>query len=503
MLPREKKLLALFVSSTATLLVACAWLIATRTPAAAVNTQAALADIGLRDKVVRQLTSTTTGIWDTHNDPEVGRVIQPNLQGRVAHGKPIDTNAFGLREEPIALPKPPGTLRIVLLGDSYVHGYGVEADERLGSFLQRALAQRAPGFTGTIECLHVGVGGWNIIAECAYLRRMLSALAPDLVFHVLIGNDLDDHAATRGFGAFAAHSADQRARTDALVNLVFPTQYSQPGNTNYLLWDADFESRQRYQAAAAAIERLVLPLRAAGAKYVAISNLAGNSGRLWRYLEPVLAPEEFVVLPPRLLKDTDLILSPQDQHWSRAGHELVARILFALVRANGLLPTLTLEPWPEIEELALSELAEARNAALKRPPAEGTPPPDTLSALEPARFDERAWRQVYTGLDDQAQVSPFASFFLLRHDHQSLRLRGRALARPELAGARVRVSIEGLPVGEHELVPGQAFDVRFPVPAEIAARRGVNVRLETSDYGYAGPYQQHCISFVLDELALE
>lgn len=46
-------------------------------------------------------------------------------------------------------------------------------------------------------------------------------------------------------------------------------------------------------------------------------------------------------------------------------------------------------------------------------------------------------------------------------------------------------------MGEHELVPGQAFDLLFTLPEGSKPRRGVNVRLETSDYVYAGPNRQH------------
>jgi hypothetical protein len=84
-----------------------------------------------------------------------------------------------------------------------------------------------------------------------------------------------------------------------------------------------------------------------------------------------------------------------------------------------------------------------------------------------------------------------------------VKIRGRALPRPELAGARLRASVEGIQVGEHELVPGEPFEVRFPLPASVEPECGVNVRLETSDYGYTGADEQHCISFILEQLVLE
>ena len=84
-----------------------------------------------------------------------------------------------------------------------------------------------------------------------------------------------------------------------------------------------------------------------------------------------------------------------------------------------------------------------------------------------------------------------------------MHVQGRALDRPELAGMRVRVSVEGVSVGEHELVPGERFDALFSLPEGLENRGGFTIRLETDDYVYSGPYQQHCISFLLDRLALE
>jgi hypothetical protein len=158
-----------------------------------------------------------------------------------------------------------------------------------------------------------------------------------------------------------------------------------------------------------------------------------------------------------------------------------------------------------VEESAQEELNRQRDTAMAPLPEwRGKAPDEALSCLEPAHFTDLEWRHVYTGLDDEAQVSPFASFLLSRKGHRSLNLRGRALDRSELAGARLSVDVEGVHLGEHELVPGEAFDLRFPLPGEAIKMRGaITVRLETDDYVYAGPDRQHCISFVLERLALE
>ena len=503
MTTREKKLVAFLSSSTLALLVACI-VLALRSRDLTINTQAALADPSLRDEIVRRLTQTTIGNFDSHNDPEVGRVLQPHLNESYAHDVLVQTNALGLREKNFELPKPAGTLRVVLLGDSAVQGFGAEAQDRMGVFLQRYLRQHATGWNGTIECLHIGVGGWNAIAECAYLRRILSDLAPDLVFHVLITNDLDDHPGTRGFGGLAAYAPLHYRQTDALVSESFPGQYSSPRNTSYVLQAVDYESRHRYEDMAASIGRLARALEGRGARYVVVSGWGNSSTMLWRFLRHVIEPRQFTVLPDFMHNDPELWVSPFDQHWNRKGHEQLARLLFGVIRYQDLLPELALSPWPEVEEFARTELTNTwqRTVAVQGPEFWHAPY-DAVSSLEPARFTELEWRHVYTGLDDRGQVSPFASFFLAFKGQHSLRLRGRALDRPELAGARVQVSVEALPVGEHELVPGEAFDLRFPLPPKIGKRGGVTVRLETDDYGYDGPYKQHCISFLLDQLALE
>ncbi len=502
----EKKWVVLLASSTLALLVACALLAwKVRTGSFHLNTQAALADPAVREEIVRRLSANSSGVWDSHSDPEVGRVLQPNLRDVLATGVRTRSNAFGLREKAFTLPKPPGMLRIVLLGDSFVQGFGAEAEDRLGVFLERSLRAHASGWTGPIECLHIGVGGWNVTSESAWLRRMLSELAPDLVLHFLISNDLDDHMGVRGFGALAAFAPLATHQTDALVAHVYPVKYSSPNNTNYLLMGLDHESRRRFAGLASAIGELAPLVRGSGARYVAVSHWGNLSYRLWRYLRPHLAPQEFVVLPERLHVQSDLIIGPGDTHWTRAGHELVAQVLFTWIREHELLPELALRPWPEVEEPTLAELEPAWTAARgPQPDWAWKLPEECVSNLEPARFTDIEWRQVYTGLDGEGLVSPFAVFVLRKKVRQTtLRLRGRALDRAELAGARVRVELEGRDLGEHELVPGQPFDARFPLPEELLTRRAVSVRLVTSDYVYAGPNRQHCISFALDQLALE
>jgi hypothetical protein len=92
----------------------------------------------------------------------------------------VRTNALGLRGAPASLRKTPGTYRILVLGDSFAFGFGVEDDETLPAYLDHELGGRAAG----IEVLNAAVPGW-----ATDLVTTGFALEPDLVILTLFQND--------------------------------------------------------------------------------------------------------------------------------------------------------------------------------------------------------------------------------------------------------------------------------------------------------------------------
>ncbi|RKH82604.1 SGNH/GDSL hydrolase family protein, partial [Corallococcus praedator] len=54
-------------------------------------------------------------------DPQIGYLLAPNQTLR-RFGKRIQINSFSMRSPEIAAIRPPGTLRILLLGDSIANG---------------------------------------------------------------------------------------------------------------------------------------------------------------------------------------------------------------------------------------------------------------------------------------------------------------------------------------------------------------------------------------------
>jgi hypothetical protein len=68
----------------------------------------------------------------------------------------FSTNDMGLRYPRISLEKPAGEVRILLLGDSFTEGVGVEADDTFGANLEKQYSARAGN---KVRFVNAGLGG--------------------------------------------------------------------------------------------------------------------------------------------------------------------------------------------------------------------------------------------------------------------------------------------------------------------------------------------------------
>ncbi|MER3420933.1 MAG: hypothetical protein C4290_10590 [Chloroflexota bacterium] len=95
-------------------------------------------------------------------------------------------NSRGFRgpERPYA--KPPGTYRIVLLGDSFLDGYSVPLEERLPELLERDLAARSQA----IEAIALRTPGYSTDQELLWLEEEGLRYQPDLVVLLFYANDV-------------------------------------------------------------------------------------------------------------------------------------------------------------------------------------------------------------------------------------------------------------------------------------------------------------------------
>lgn len=85
--------------------------------------------------------------------------------------------------------KPPGTKRIVSLGDSFTIGYEVDVEETFSRVLERELTKS--GYR--VEVLNAGVSGYSNAEALLYLERELLKYEPDVVVVSFFANDLVDN----------------------------------------------------------------------------------------------------------------------------------------------------------------------------------------------------------------------------------------------------------------------------------------------------------------------
>jgi len=107
----------------------------------------------------------------------------------------VRTDDRGLRRTP--RPEAPETsgYRILVLGDSFAFGWGVEDAETFAVELAKGL--ESPAGASHVEVLNAGVAGWSADHYGLFLKARGFDLEPDLVLVVPSENDLSDLAASR------------------------------------------------------------------------------------------------------------------------------------------------------------------------------------------------------------------------------------------------------------------------------------------------------------------
>jgi lysophospholipase L1-like esterase len=120
------------------------------------------------------------------DDPRVLFEPRPSFDG-FSEGVWLTTNTRGLRERELPLPKPPGTRRVVFLGDSVTFGAGVKDDEPFPRLLETAVNGSG---SGPIQTVNTGVVGYNTVQELARLEQAGLPYQPDVVVLTFVVNDL-------------------------------------------------------------------------------------------------------------------------------------------------------------------------------------------------------------------------------------------------------------------------------------------------------------------------
>jgi len=118
--------------------------------------------------------------------PGLAYELRPNRM-KYAHGAPIVTNSFGMRDEEPQPKNNTSLIRIAVLGDSFTFGFGVSGEDTYPNILERFLNRGAKG--RKFEVLNFGVGGYSTRDEALVFKHKAVDWDLDLV---IIGYVLND-----------------------------------------------------------------------------------------------------------------------------------------------------------------------------------------------------------------------------------------------------------------------------------------------------------------------
>jgi hypothetical protein len=125
------------------------------------------------------------GNYDTgalvRRHPTLGHFHTPNVRAWVKTPNftvQLDFNAMGLRDPRQSYAKPPGTFRVLALGDSYVEGAQVQGNETVSARLEALLGAAT---SRPVEVINAGVFGYGTAQEYLLLDEEGVKYQPDLV----------------------------------------------------------------------------------------------------------------------------------------------------------------------------------------------------------------------------------------------------------------------------------------------------------------------------------
>jgi lysophospholipase L1-like esterase len=287
----------------------------------------------------------------------------------------VTHNALGFRGPEVSPAKPPGGIRVLMLGDSFTYGIGVADDESFSARLE-ALDPR-------LEVLNTGVNGYGTAQELLLLRDQGLALDPDVVIVNFFWNDVGNNFG-RKFPLFELKAGELVWPEPMVVDEVQPApkrrqwlrhsyvyrfvsdrlkilSYRLKLLLNIPLETRDFVLNYEREAAWQLTGALIRAIRDEAASVGAHRRRRdprSGAGRVRRERARV-EPEEYAVqervraiceplripvidLIPALREEFELagqgLYYPKDRHLKARGHTAVARALQAELGRLGLLP---------------------------------------------------------------------------------------------------------------------------------------------------------------------
>lgn len=283
----------------------------------------------------------------------------------------IHTNALGLRGPEVSLGKPPGLRRLLLVGDSYVFGHGVDDEHTVTARLSERLNRRG---RAPWEVLNLGVNSYSTDQELILFQELAPQLMPDLVVLFVCDNDFEantqDFVNQRYYKPYFVLTGDETlTRHNVPVPRFTPWQSAKLWlGQRSELWNAirSRPSQVPWMSSALSAFQVAIPMPAASpaipltaALIVAMRDEAHRLGsefvmfntghrseqiELFQTLRPLLRRQQVRLLglegnlgEARARHPEGLWDFPHDAHWNIAAQDLVAQVTVNFLEASGLL----------------------------------------------------------------------------------------------------------------------------------------------------------------------
>lgn len=278
----------------------------------------------------------------------------------------VRINEKGLRDREHSYKRQNDSKRILVLGDSFAWGYGVEEQQRFSQLLEPSLG---------VEVINAGVSGYSTDQELLWYRNEGIKYDADLVILVLAGNDVGDNE--RNLVSTIYYKPKFMIENGQLVSTNHPVpktssgglfiySLSQRSALAYFLVQRYFDllgvygriktdSEQATSAASLAstekepfgltialIDQIRHIAETRKARFVIVTTDRWwdyPSGESYQEFVDTLETDGFLVLDVESQPGFDpaTMLIPDDGHWNPSGHEFVAENIQAFIESHQLL----------------------------------------------------------------------------------------------------------------------------------------------------------------------
>ena len=278
----------------------------------------------------------------------------------------VRINQKGLRDHEHSYARPNDTRRILVIGDSFAWGYGVEESERYSQLLETSLG---------VEVINAGVSGYSTDQELLWFRSEGIKYETDLVILGFTGNDIGHNQQQ------LVNTIYYKPRFEKKEGHLIPTGYPVPrtspqGRATYFLSqrsalaylivqrffdvlsfytnsgvNSDNETSsvsglrsapEPFGLTIALLDEMRNIAESKEAKFMIVATdrwWNSPSGETYKDFIDTLRTEGFLVLDVESMPgfNPGEMLIPDDGHWSKAGHEFVAERIRDLIESNQLL----------------------------------------------------------------------------------------------------------------------------------------------------------------------